>query len=192
MKPIEEKSDNQNNVDAKLMNCTKVLYPREFFMNLKQITTLFVLMLMASFAAIAFSPSRTAVGSSSQQRSTVRDREALIDLENVWLNTNDAQTLDRILAADFVHPVFTGDFLTKAQHIDWFTRHPRPANVKARFERLDIRLYGDIGIANGIVVTSDENSKEITRNIFTDVFAYRDGRWQAINGQETDVRKLKG
>jgi hypothetical protein len=160
-------------------------------MNLKDIIAPLTVLLMASIAAIVLMPSRTAVGISSQQRSAARDRQTLIDLENEWLNTNDAQTLDRILASDFVHPVFTGDFLTKAQHIDWFTTHPRPANLKPRFERLDIRLYGDVGIANGTVMMSDENGKETGRNVFTDVFAYRDGRWQAINGQETDVRKMK-
>jgi len=160
-------------------------------MNLKHFIAPLTVLLMASIAAIVLMPSRTAVGISSQQRSAARDRQTLIDLENEWLNANDAQTLDRILASDFVHPVFTGDFLTKAQHIDWFTKHPRPANFKAHFERLDIRLYSDIGIANGVVVTSDENGKEIGRNVFTDVFAYRNGRWQGINGQETDVRKMK-
>lgn len=160
-------------------------------MNLKDIIAPLTVLLMASIAAIVLMPSRTAVGISSQQRSAARDRQTLIDLENEWLNANDAQTLDRILASDFVHPVFTGDFLTKAQHIDWFTTHPRPANLKPRFERLDIRLYGDVGIANGTVMMSDENGKETGRNVFTDVFAYRDGRWQAINGQETDVRKMK-
>jgi hypothetical protein len=160
-------------------------------MNLKDIIAPLTVLLMASIAAIVLMPSRTAVGISSQQRSAARDRQTLIDLENEWLNTNDAQTLDRILASDFVHPVFTGDFLTKAQHIYWFTTHPRPANLKPRFERLDIRLYGDVGIANGTVMMSDENGKETGRNVFTDVFAYRDGRWQAINGQETDVRKMK-
>ena len=160
-------------------------------MNLKHIIAPLTVLLMASIAAIVLMPSRIAIGISSQQRSAARDRQTLIDLENDWLNANDAQTLDRILASDFVHPVFTGDFLTKAQHIDWFTTHPRPANLKPRFERLDIRLYGDVGIANGMVVTSDENGKEIGRNVFTDVFSYRNGRWQAINGQETDVRRMK-
>src|SRR5437870_3375036 len=130
-------------------------------MNLKHIIAPLTVLLMASVAAIVLMPSRIAVGISSQQRSAAHDRQTLIDLENEWLNANDAQTLDRILASDFVHPVFTGDFLTKAQHIDWFTKHPRPANLKSRFERLDIRLYGDFGIANGIVTTSDENGKEI-------------------------------
>ena len=141
--------------------------------------------------AVMLLPSHTVVEGSRQQRSAQRDRQALIDLENEWLNANDGQTLDRILAFDFVHPVPTGDFLTKAQHIEWFTKRPRPTSLKPRFERLDIRLYGDVSIANGLVVTSDENGKEIGRNVFTDVFSYRNGRWQAINGQETDVRKMK-
>ena len=125
------------------------------------------------------------------QRNAERDRQALTALENEWIDASDAPTLDRILASDFVHPVPTGDFLTKAQHIDWVTKHHPPANLKFRFDKLDVRLYGDIGIVNGTVVTSDEHGQEIGRNVFTDVFAYRNGRWQAINGQETDVRKFE-
>jgi len=146
---------------------------------------------MASIAAIILMPSVKVVGLSQQVRSTGRDRQTLIDLEKEWLNAKDARTLDRILASDYVHPVLTGDFITQAHHIDWFTKHPRPANLKPRFARLEIRLYGDFGIANGAVVTSDENGKEIGRNVFSDVFIYRDGHWQAINGQETDVREMK-
>ena len=160
-------------------------------MSFKYVATLLSVILVASITAIICLPLRTVVSVSSPQRSGERDRQTLIDLENEWLNSNDALVLDRILASDFVHPVYTGDFLTKAQNIDWSTRHPRPASLKPRFERLDIRLYGDIGIANGIVAMSDENGTEISKNVFTDVFAYRNGRWQAINAQETDVRKLK-
>ncbi len=52
-------------------------------------------------------------------------------------------------------------------------------------------MSGTVVNLNGIVMTSNENGKEIGRNVFTDVFMYRNGRWQAINGQETDVRKMK-
>ena len=128
--------------------------------------------------------------SEAGQRSKEQDRQALIALENEWLNAHDAPTLDRILASDFVHPVVTGDFLTKSQHIDWVTRHPPPANIKWRFDRLDIRVYGDVGIANGTVVGTDEHGQETGRGVFTDVFAYRDGRWQAVNAQENPVTKM--
>jgi len=125
------------------------------------------------------------------QRTLEQDRQALIALENEWLNANDPATLDRILAPDFVHPVVTGDFLTKQQHIDWVTKHPPPANIKWRFDRLDVRLYGDVGIATGTVVGTDEHGREANRGVFTDVFAYRDGRWRAVNAQENAVQKPK-
>jgi len=32
--------------------------------------------------------------------------------------------------------------------------------------------------------TADERGQETSRGVFTDVFAYRDGRWQAVNAQE--------
>lgn len=160
-------------------------------MNSKHIAGRLAFLAVASITAVSLLPSRTVVGDSFQQRSAASDRQALIELENVWLTANDAQTLERILASDFIHPVPTGDLLTKAQHIEWFTKHPPPASLQFRFDRLDIRLYGDIGIANGIVVTTDGKGSELSRNVFTDVFAHRNGRWQAINGQETDVRKTR-
>jgi hypothetical protein len=160
-------------------------------MNLKYRISSLIIPLIAATPLTLLPAPQNIMGRSTPQRSADGDRQTLIELEREWLMANDASTLNRILASDFVHPVFTGDFLTKTEHIDWVTRHPRPANIKPRFERLDVRLYGDMAIANGIVVTSDESGKEIGRNVFTDVFAYRNGRWEAINGQETDVRKTK-
>jgi hypothetical protein len=52
-------------------------------------------------------------------------------------------------------------------------------------------LYGDVGIANGTVVGTDERGHETSRGVFTDVFVYRDGRWKAVNAQENAVQKLK-
>src|SRR6266536_2070134 len=114
------------------------------------------------------------------RRTAEQDRQALIALENTWLKgEHDAAVLDPILASDFIHPVVTGDFLTKAQHIYYSSRHLPPANLKNRFDNLSVRIYGDVGIVNGTVVTSDEHGKDVSRTIFTDVFVYRDGRWQA-------------
>jgi hypothetical protein len=106
-----------------------------------------------------------------------------------YAGEHDAATLERVLATDFVHPVATGDLLTKTQHIHYSTKYLPPAGLKQRFDNLTVRLYGDVGIVNGIVITSDEHAKDVDRTIFTDVFAYRDGRWQAINAQENRVEE---
>jgi Domain of unknown function (DUF4440) len=125
------------------------------------------------------------------RRTAEQDRQALIALENDWLrNEHDAAALASILASDFIHPVVTGDFLTKGQHIYYSSRHVPPANLKNRFDNLSVRIYSDVGIVNGIVVTSDEHGKDVNRTIFTDIFVYRDGHWQATNAQENKVEKL--
>jgi Domain of unknown function (DUF4440) len=129
---------------------------------------------------------------SAPQRTAAQDKEALIELENTWLKgEHDARVLESILAPDFVHPVVTGDFLTKAQHIYYSSKRLPPANLKQSFEQMNVRLYADVGIVNGIVVTSDQNGQQLDRSIFTDVFAYREGHWQAINAQENSVEQLK-
>ena len=139
--------------------------------------------------AAASSPALCLTAESATPRSAGQDREALLALENEWLaNEHNPAVLDRILAPDFVHAVVTGNFLTMKEHISWSAKHPPPANLKSRFEKLEVRTYRNVGIASGIVVTSDGN-KDINRTIFTDVFAYRNGRWQAVHAQETRIEQ---
>jgi hypothetical protein len=124
-----------------------------------------------------------------EQRSAEEDQRALVALENEWLaSEHDAKVLDRILAPDFMHPVVSGDFLSKAQHIDYASKHLPPANLKQHFEQMKVRIFGDVGIVNGLVLTTDERGHEVARTVFTDVFVYREGHWLAVNAQENKVR----
>ncbi|MDQ2920286.1 MAG: hypothetical protein M3R52_01535, partial [Acidobacteriota bacterium] len=66
-----------------------------------------------------------------------------------------------------------------------------PANLKQRFDQMNVRVYGDVSSVKGIVITSEENGKVLDRTIFTDVFAHRDGGLQPINAQENKIQKLE-
>ena len=124
-----------------------------------------------------------------EKRTSNRDRDALIALENDWLkNEHNAAKLEHILAEDFLHPVVTGDILTKAQHIQFSSTHLPPSDLTKHFEDLQVRIYGDVGIVNGSVVATSKNGNIVAKTVFTDVFVYRDGRWQAINAQENAVQ----
>jgi len=126
-----------------------------------------------------------------QPRTSDSDRDALIALENEWLkNEHNAAALERILASDFLHPVVTGDVLTKDQHIQFSARHLRPPDLTNHFEGLQVRIYGNVGIVNGMVVTTNKDRRPVNKTVFTDVFVYRAGRWQAVNAQENAVRKI--
>jgi hypothetical protein len=123
-------------------------------------------------------------------RDPSKDREAIIALEQEWLHASDRETLDRILASDFVHIVPVDHFLTKQEHIDWMAKHPAPKDQRTKFDKLSVRLYGDVGIVNGSVIATDDTGKELDRTMFTDVFVFRQERWQAVNAQENQVRPL--
>jgi Domain of unknown function (DUF4440) len=118
---------------------------------------------------------------------TERDSAAIVVIERKWLDARDSAALDAILATDFIHPVATGDILDKGEHIAWITQHPLAANLHARFASLIVRVYGDAAVATGSVVTVDGRGQQKGKNVFTDVFIRRRGRWQAVNAQETAV-----
>jgi len=124
---------------------------------------------------------------SAGHRTPDSDQAALMLLEQTWLDAREPSKLEPILAVDFVHPVPTGDFLTRQQHLDWLAHHPPPTNLQRKFKGMIVRLYGDAAIVTGTVVISGPDGAEVRRNVFTDVFVFRDGRWQAVNAQENVV-----
>jgi hypothetical protein len=118
-----------------------------------------------------------------EQGSPENSKQELIELKNHWLQVeNDPAALESILAEDFLHVVPVG-IITKKRATQLYA----PTSVKRAerpgiFEDLRVRIYGNIGIVNGLVVAT--TSQGTQRTLFSDVFAYRDGRWQAVNAQE--------
>ncbi|MGH7635907.1 MAG: nuclear transport factor 2 family protein [Gemmatimonadaceae bacterium] len=119
------------------------------------------------------------------QSDTASAQRTIRAIEEQWLATSDSATLDRILAQDFLHVVGPGQTITKAQHIAWAVKHPRPSTRHARFDALVIRVFGDAAVATGTVAVADDATHTTSRDSFTDVFVYRDGSWRAVSAQET-------
>jgi CheY-like chemotaxis protein len=115
-------------------------------------------------------------------------QRALEALEQRWLGVeDDPSALESILADDFIHVLPMG-FVTKREQIDYMRAHPAPKNgTTRRFDDLRVRVYGMAGVVTGIVVATAPDGKT-DRTAFTDVFAFRDGRWQAVNAQELPLR----
>lgn len=111
--------------------------------------------------------------------------EAIIRLEHRWLtNEYNPAALNEILADDFVHVVPEG-MISKQEHIAFVRTHAQPHLAEHKFNKLEVRVYGNVAIANGIVVAVPAGGGTPQRTLFTDVFAFRKGRWQAVNAQET-------
>ncbi len=114
-------------------------------------------------------------------------QQSLLDLETRWLESEDnSDALQTILADDFIHVLPFG-FVTKSEQIRYLRANPATQRGTSKhFENLHVRIFDDTGIVNGIVVATGSNG-DIRRTIFTDVFAYRNGGWQAVNAQESPL-----
>ena len=121
-----------------------------------------------------------------QPKSAEKSKQELPALENRWLQVeDDPVALEGILAPDFLH-VVPGAIITKDQHLQFLREHPASGRrPEKRFEDLRVRVYGEAGIVNGVVIETTDNGERKT--LFTDVFAYRDGKWQAVSAQELPV-----
>ncbi|HET9784145.1 MAG TPA: nuclear transport factor 2 family protein [Terriglobales bacterium] len=108
---------------------------------------------------------------------------AVMQVEQRWLaHEDDADVVGPILAPDFVHVLAQG-MITRAQHLAYLRSHP-PHSGARRFEQLRVRVYGNTAVATGIVLTTLKQGA-VRRSLFTDVFVRRQGKWQAVNAQET-------
>ena len=113
----------------------------------------------------------------------MKQQQAIVQLEQRWLAAeDDPDTLETILAPDFVH-VLPAGFVTRAEQLRFMRTHPAPKRGPRHFESLSVRIYGTVAIANGMVIATGADGKQ-RKTLFTDVFAYRDGKWQAVNAQE--------
>ncbi len=144
---------------------------------LPSLTLLVVLVpLFLHFPSLAF-------GQVNQAEAT----KELLEIENRWMREgDDPKVFATLVADDFIHVMPQG-FVSKQEQIDGLRSRPAPKHGPRHFEDMKVRFYGDIAIVNGAVIENDIQGKLVRKLLFTDVFAYRDGKWQAVNGQELPI-----
>lgn len=165
----------------------------------KNTTSFVVAFLVATLAAI---PAFGAVPESE------RTPGAVMAVEHAWLdalNRRDVKVLARILGREFIDSDFQGDAITRAGYLAYFA-HPiaQPAaRVRQTFSDTMVRFVagGTVAIVTGVVITRSTalamagvSSKRgvAQRSRFTDVFVWREARWQAVTGQETHFTPAAG
>ena len=102
-------------------------------------------------------------------------------LENDWTIANinaDKQSLDRILADDFVGTTEQGAVYSKADYLRTIERDT--AIEKWDFDDLKLNLVGDRASLSG-KVTLERTDQDDEKYEFLDKFVWRDGRWQATS-----------
>jgi ketosteroid isomerase-like protein len=111
---------------------------------------------------------------------------ALIALERTWaeaLNHKNAQTVSCLLADEFEDADVDGSLHARAETLAKIpNRKPLRTN---RLTELRAHIEGNMGFARGLNEIVGAGGEVVARVRFTDIFIYRDGRWQALAGHET-------
>ncbi len=112
---------------------------------------------------------------------------ALTDLEHEWTVANinaDKQKLNRILADDYVGMSSNGKNQGKAEYLKTIERDT--SIQKWEFEDLKVTLMGDRAILDGVIRLQLTDQESAFR--FTDKFVWRDGRWQAVGSEVSQIK----
>ena len=134
-----------------------------------------------------------AVPALAQTPASERTADAVMRVEHEWqaaLNRHDVTTLAHILGREFIDNYFEGNAITRAQYLAYFARPVSQSapRIQQEFEDTKVRFVagGNVAIVTGVVVAQSAAAPQtVTRSRFTDVFVWRDARWQAVTGQET-------
>ena len=137
-------------------------------------TPLSILLALASSALAADCP-----------KNQPKTEAALVELEQNWaaaLTRKDADTVACMVADEFEDADVDGSLHTRSQTLEHIP-HRRPGTN--HLWEMRAHVEGNSGFTRGLATLVDASGKVVARVRFTDVFAYRKGRWQALAGHET-------
>ncbi len=109
----------------------------------------------------------------------------LIQIEQTWaraLEQRDTATLNCILADEFEDAGPDGKLTDRATTLAKAAEHPA---VHHALSDLHAHVHGDFGYIRGLATATDAQGKIVARVRFTDVYVYREGRWQCVAGHES-------
>jgi len=143
-------------------------------LGVKILTLLAILLALASSAFAADCP-----------RNQPKTEAALIELEQNWaaaLSHKDVDSVACVVADEFEDADVDGSLHTRSQTLEHIPNRKPGVN---HLSEMHAHVEGNSGFTRGLATLVDASGKVVARVRFTDVFTYRDGRWQALAGQET-------
>jgi ketosteroid isomerase-like protein len=116
-----------------------------------------------------------------------KDGNALILIEQTWarsLEQRDTAALGCVLADEFEDAGPDGQLTDRATTLAKAAQH---RTVHHELSDLQPHAQGDFGYIRGLAAAVDTQGKVVAKVRFTDVYVYRDGRWQCVAGHESMV-----
>jgi hypothetical protein len=116
-----------------------------------------------------------------------RDASALLQIERTWakaLDAKDADAIGCILADEYEDADIHGALHNRGETLANIAQRDAPHN---ELSDMNPHVQGEAGYLRGVNTVTDAKGKPLAKVLFTDIFVYRDGRWQAVAGQETSL-----
>ena len=114
----------------------------------------------------------------------LKDEATLVQVEQTWVRAveqPDPAALACILADEFEEADFDGSLINRSTMLASATK---PSNGHSELVDLHVHVYGDVAYVRGIGVNS-KNGRPAGKTRFTDIFVYRDARWQCVAGHDS-------
>ena len=118
-------------------------------------------------------------------KNQAKTKAALVELEKAWavaLAQHDAATVACMLADEFEEADVDGALHTRNEVLEHIPQRKPGSNG---LTELRAGIEGDFGYVRGLNEVKDPSGIIRARVRFTDIFTYRDGRWQAILAHES-------
>src|SRR5438270_488988 len=133
------------------------------------------------------------LGLSAGTKSRVEKVKAqLLHIEEQVVHANescDRAVFERVEAEEFIFTGSAGKVTNKQQDLDSL-KDCHPSELKASFEDPIVQLHGDVAVLNAQLTQHPINKEGqvVTRRFrFTDVFVWRDHRWQMVVGHSSRI-----
>jgi ketosteroid isomerase-like protein len=111
----------------------------------------------------------------------------LMEIEHTWakaLEQKDAEAVGCILADEFQDAGVYGELHNREETLAHIRKRSPGSNVLSEMQP---HVFGDAGYVRGLNTVTDAQGHAVAKVRFTDIFVYREGRWEAVAGQETLV-----
>jgi ketosteroid isomerase-like protein len=107
-------------------------------------------------------------------------------LATAWAK-GDRSFIEQVLADDWSATDVTGHVLNKAEVLEEAFGSKDRQIISMRIDEINVRPFGDWAIVTGRTQAAGKYLDEIAEVTlrFTDVFAYRNGKWQVVVSQAT-------
>jgi|SRR5690348_4423003 len=132
-------------------------------------------------AALLLCPLVHGAGCPTNQK---KNESTLVQIEETWVRAaeqHDVAALKCILAVEFEEAEATGNLMSRAQML---SSAGSSRDEQTKLSEMHAHMYGDVAYVRGMGVVR-RRGQLLVKTRFTDIFVYREGRWQCVAGHES-------